>query len=281
MTITDSTNVATSPTRHSGRTGATPAPNLTQRRVFVSEWIKLASLRSSVWSLVVIALAIVGGGAFTAVGILVKVSPPAAEAIAAEPSGGALSGVGLAQAAVIALGVLSVTGEYRTTTIRTSVAAVPTRAPLVWGKAVVLATVTAVVSLVALLLSFVVARSVLTIENLSVSLTTPGVARALVGAALALGVTAALATGFGWLLRSTTGAVFVLLALFYVVPSFAALLPFAGTLMPFLPGNAVAGLTQVTPVDGALPPWAGLAVYAGYAVIALAAAALLLKRRDA
>ena len=37
----------------------------------------------------------------------------------------------------------------------------------------------------------------------------------------------------------------------------------------------------MTPIEGALPPWAGLAVYAGYAALVLAAAAVTLRRRDA
>ena len=40
-------------------------------------------------------------------------------------------------------------------------------------------------------------------------------------------------------------------------------------------------LTEVASGDGALPPWAGLAVYAGYAAVTLTAAAVLLNRRDA
>jgi ABC-2 type transport system permease protein len=120
--------------------------------------------------------------------------------------------VGLAQLVVIVFGVVAVTSEYRTRMIRSSLAAVPTRLPLVWGKAVVVAAGTVVVSLAALLLSFLVAGFVLRTENLDISLTTPGVARALIGSALALGVTAALASGFGWLLRNTAAAVFALLA---------------------------------------------------------------------
>jgi anti-sigma-K factor RskA len=50
---------------------------------------------------------------------------------------------------------------------------------------------------------------------------------------------------------------------------------------PFLPNYAVAAATRATPVDGALPPWLRLLVIAGHAVIALAAAALLQRRRDA
>ena len=69
----------------------------------------------------------------------------------------------------------------------------------------------------------------------------------------------------------------------YVVPTLATLLPqsVGEKVVPFLPSNAVAGLTQVAPVEGALPPAAGLAVYAGYAVLTLTAAALVLRRRDA
>ena len=258
-------------------------PRSPKTRVLRSEWIKIRSVRSTVWALVAMVVALVGGAAFAAVGIVVRNFPPAATAVATDPSGGALSGTGLAQLAVIAFGVVAVTGEYRTRMIRSSVAAVPTRLPLVWGKAAVVAASAAVVSLAALLVSFLVASLVVATEELSISLTTPGVARAMIGSALALGVTGALATGFGWLLRNTAAAIFLLLAVLYVVPTLATLLPqsVGEKVVPFLPSNAIAALTQVAPVEGALPPGAGLAVYAGYAVITLLAAALVLRRRDA
>lgn len=255
---------------------------VTSSRVLVSEWIKLRSLRSSIWCLVVIMVALVGGSAFSAVGLLVRLDPPAAEALAADPTGGAFAGAGLAQLAAIALGVLVVTGEYRSKTIRPSVTAVPSRLPLVWCKAVVAAAGSMAASLIASVLALIVASAVVATQGLSISPFTPEVARSLVGTALALGVTAALATGFGWLLRNTAGAVFSLFALLYLVPSFMALLPqvVAAKVVPFLPSNAVAAMTQVTPGAGALPAWAGLTVYLGYAVVALIAAGRVLKRHD-
>ena len=120
---------------------------LTQLRVLRSEAIKLHSLRSTLWALLAAVVTIVGGGAFTAVGILVNHDPLAAESLVADPSGGTLSAVGYAQLAAIALGVIAATGEYRTRMIRSSLAAVPTRLPLVWGKAAVVAAATATVSL--------------------------------------------------------------------------------------------------------------------------------------
>ena len=54
-----------------------------------------------------------------------------------DPTSFSLSGVYLAQLAVGVLGVLLVTGEYATGTIRATLAAVPRRLPVLWGKAVV------------------------------------------------------------------------------------------------------------------------------------------------
>jgi hypothetical protein len=283
MTTTDSSNSTTRPVGNHRLTSTARTVKVTHRRVLVSEWIKFRSLRSIVSSLAAMAVALVAGAAFTAVGILVKDDPPAAEAIAADPAGGSLSGVGLGSVAAIVVGVVAVTTEYRTKQIRSSLAAVPTRVPLVWGKAAVAATVTAGVGLAGLLPAFLVGRAVVAVEDLSIFLTTPGVAKAMVAAALGLGVTAAWAVGCGWLIRNTAGAIFALLAVLYAVPSFAVLLPptVAAHVVPFLPNNAVAALTQLHPVDGLLPAWAGFAVYAGYAVLTLAAGALLLKRRDA
>lgn len=252
---------------------------VTHPRVLASEWIKLRSLRSTLWAVTAIAAAIIGGGAFAAVGIVVQDTPPADKAVALDPSGGTLSGVGLAQLAVIAFGVLAVTTEYRNRAIRTSLTVVPARLTLVLSKAVVLAVVTTVVSLLSLALTFVVADAVIGIDGASISWTTQGVARALVGAGLTLAVIAVLASGFGWLLRSTAGAVSVMLAVFYILPSLAVFLP--TPVAAYLPSNAAGAITQVQPASGSLSPWVGLAVLGCYTLLALAAAAFIFRRRDA
>lgn len=267
---------ATTPTR--------PAElRVTARHVVTSEWIKARSLRSTTWSLVAVAASLLLTGAFTAVGFVVQEDPPGSEAIAADPSGGILTGVGAAQLAAIALGVLLVSGEYRSGTIRSSIAAVPARLPLVWAKAAVAGLVTAAVSLVALLATFVVARSVVAVGGLTISPATPGLARAVLGAALHLGLTAALATGFGWLLRSTAGAVAAAVALLQLLPAIGLLLPasVAAAVLPWLPSHAGTAVLQLTPAAGGLGPWTGLAVYAAWAAAAVGAGALLLTRRDA
>ncbi|QJY49035.1 ABC transporter permease [Pseudonocardia broussonetiae] len=266
-------------------TAATTEPEVrvTRRRVVSSEWIKLRSLRSTFWAVLAVMVSLLGMGAFTAIGIVVQHSPPGSEAIAADPTGGALSGFALAQLAVIALGVLVVSGEYRTRTILPSVTAVPARLPLVWAKAAVAGAVTTALSAATLLATFFVARAVVAADGLTISLTSPGVARAVLGGALALGVTAVLATAFGWLLRSTAGAVSALVALLHLVPSIGTLLPetVAAAVLPYLPGNAGNAVLQITPANGGLGPWTGLAVYTAWAALGLGAAALVLIRRDA
>ena len=47
-----------------------------------------------------------------------------------------------------------------------------------------------------------------------------------------------------------------------------------------VPGNAGAAAMQLEP-GGLLPPWAGIAVATGYALLVLAVGALVLRRRDA
>lgn len=266
------TNGPGSPERRDSVVGVTPA------RVLTSELIKLRGLRSTVWAMVTIAVAIAAGGVFAAVGIVVKDTPSARDAVALDPSGGALSGVGLAQLAAIALGILAVTTEYQHSAIRTSLTAVPSRLPLIWAKAVVVTVVTAAVSLTTLAVTLLVADAVIGIDGASISLTTPGLVRATLGSALALAMVAVLASGVGWLLRSTAGAVSVMLAVLYILPILTALLP---PVAPYLPSTAASAITQVRPIPDLLPPWAGLAVLSGYAALALAAAAFSLRRRDA
>lgn len=74
-----------------------------------------------------------------------------------------------------------------------------------------------------------------------------------------------------------------MLAVLYAFPMLASMLPQAvgQKVLPFLPSNAADAVTEIAPRRGRTAAWAGLALYAGYAGVTLAVAALLLKRRDA
>jgi hypothetical protein len=111
---------------------------VSQLRVLRSEWTKLRSLRSTVWSLLIAAGLIIGGGVLASSVTASNWPPPnAADRAAFDPTAVSLTGVYLAQVAVGVLGVLLISGEYGTGMIRSTLAAVPRRLPVLWGKAIV------------------------------------------------------------------------------------------------------------------------------------------------
>jgi ABC-type transport system involved in multi-copper enzyme maturation permease subunit len=257
-------------------------PGVTTARVVRSELIKLLSVRSTYFALLGTILAIVGIATFVAVGIVVQETPPGPGATV-DPTGGALSGVSLAVYLVAALGVLMVTGEYSTGTIKATLAAVPRRGTLVRGKVIAAAAVILPVSLASTLIAFLAARTVLSTGDMSISLTTPGVLRAVTGAALYLTAVSLLASGLAWLLRSTAGALATLFGILIVLPVAAYLLPapVRDDVMAYLPDSAGMAILQTAPSPAQLPPWTGFGVFTAYTALTLIAGAVLLHRRDA
>jgi ABC-2 type transport system permease protein len=256
---------------------------VTQARVVRSEWTKLRSVPSTAWSLLAAVALIVGFGALYCV-LRVTRPPTGPEAVAAfDSTAVSLTGVQLAQLAIGVLGVLLVAGEYATGTIRVSLAAVPRRLPVLWGKAIVFALTTLVLCLPATLAAFLVGQSILSAEHLDISLGDPGVARAVVGSALLLSAVGLLGLGLGAVLRSTAGGVAGLFGLLFGPQLLAGLLPadWSDKLYPYLPVPAGAAVASARPDPAALGPWSGFALFCLYTAVILALAAWQLRRRDA
>jgi hypothetical protein len=210
--------------------------------------------------------------------------PHGAAAIASfDPAGVSLSGVQLAQIAVGVLGVLLVTSEYATGLIRTTLAAVPRRLPVLWGKAALVTAATLAASLPAVFVAFVAGQSILARAHLSVPLGDPGVARAVIGGALYLAVAALIGLGLGALLRSTAGGIAALFGLLFGVQLAAGFLPgsWADDVGKYVPTTAGQAVTLVHPDPvSSLPPWTGFGVFCGYAAVLLGLAALRMRRGD-
>jgi ABC-2 type transport system permease protein len=259
------------------------AQRVTQARVVRSEWTKLRTLPSTAWSLLAAVALIVGFGALYC---LVRVTRPPSDPAAAaafDPTAVSLSGVQVAELAIGILGVLLVAGEYATGTIRTSLAAVPRRLPVLWGKAVVFGLTVLVLCLPAVLAAFLVGQSILSAEQLDITLSHPGVARAVVGSALYLSAVGLLGLALGALLRSTAWAVAGLFGVLFGPQLLTGLLPAAWSdrVYPYLPGPAGVAVTAVQPDPAALAPWSGFGVFCLYIAVGLAVAAWQLRRRDA
>lgn len=261
------------------------AGRVTTGRVVLAELVKLGSLRSTAFALAVTVVSIVGMAVFTAMGVVAGQGsePGAAGDPTHDPTGGALSGVSIAYFAVATLGVLSVTGEYANGMTRSSMAAVPRRSRLVAGKALAVAAFTLPVAVLSTVAAFLAARAILATVGVSLSFAQPGTARAVIGAGVYLTGIALLGTAFGWLLRSTAGALSVLIGVLLVLPTLGLLLPRAvgERFLPYLTDSAGQAIMATALSSGQLAPWTGLTVFGIWIGVALTAAALLVSRRDA
>ena len=255
---------------------------VTQARVMKSEWTKLRTQPGALWSLLSAVILVVAFGILYS--LLRVARPPHGAATATfDPTSVSLAGVQLAQIAAGVLGVLLITSEYATGLIRTSLAAVPRRLPVLWGKAALLAVATAAVSLPAAFAAFAAGQSVLGRQHLAVSLSQPGVARAVIGSALYLAVAALVGLGLGALLRSTAGGISALFGLLFAVQIVAGFLPgsWSQDVGKYLPAEAGLAVTTVRPDPTSLSPWAGFGVFCLYAAVLLSLAAVRMRRGDA
>jgi ABC-type transport system involved in multi-copper enzyme maturation permease subunit len=268
-----------------------PAPSnlkVSQARVVHSEWIKFRSLRSTLITMAAGTAAVIGLGLLSAAFASGTLSSPnrGGPPTSADPTAISLSGVMLAQLIIGSLGVMMTAGEYTTGMIRSSLAAVPKRLPVLWGKATVFAGVTFALMLVASLIAFLGGQAILSGAGApSASLGDAGVLRAITGAALNLTGVGLMGVALGALLRSTAGAISTLFGLVLILPGLLSLLPSSwnANISPYLPSSAIRAFTTIHAQAGstALSPGAGIAVFAGWVVVLLAGAAVLLKRRDA
>ena len=224
---------------------------VTPGRILNSEWIKFRTLRSSWLTLLGAVVAMVGTGLI--VGYVTSTSDWATLDGENTFASATVRGYLLTQLIVGVLGVLFVTGEYGTGMIRSTFAAVPRR--LIFLSA----------------------------DGHGSSLSDPGALRAVAGVGVYLMLVGALGGALGWIVRSTAGAITALVALLLILPVLVGFLPATvGTdIAKFLPSDAAEALVSSGPVAHALAPWTGLGVLVLWVALALAAATVLLRRRDA
>lgn len=258
---------------------------VTQMRVLVSEWTKFRSLRSTLWTLLVAVVLMIGLGALfsgVAAGQWDKIS--AADRAVFDPIAISLGGIGFAQLAVGVLGVLLISGEYTTGMIRASLTAVPRRLPVLWGKLAIFGGVVFVVMLISSFVSFYLGQALLSSKDVEVSLSAPGALRSVVGAALYVTVAGMIAVAVGALLRNSAAGISTFVGVFFVLPPLTGLLPssISDHLTQYLPSNAGGSLYGgLQGVANPLSPWTGFAVLCGYAVVLIGVAAWQLRHADA
>jgi ABC-2 type transport system permease protein len=194
-----------------------------------------------------------------------------------------VGGYHLALLAIGVLGVLVISGEYSTGMIRATLGAVPQRLPVLWGKAAVYAAISFLLMLPATLIAFFASQSILSRHHIQIAFSHPHVGRAVIGAALYLTVIAIFSLSLGAILRNTAGAIATFAAILFVIPPLMNVLPTSwnDAASRYLPSNAGRAILAISPEPNSLAPWTGFALFCAYAALALVAAAVLLRRRDA
>jgi ABC-2 type transport system permease protein len=266
--------------------GAPPADdlsahNVTLPRVIRSEWIKLRSVRSTIVTLGLTAVAVIATGVL--VSMLSNGAPIAADGEAIyDPAGNSLFGATFAQVVLGVVGALVITSEYSTGLIRTTLTAVPRRLPVLWAKVIVVAAASFATMVASLLVAFFVGQAVYGGGGPSASLSDPGVLRAVFAAAMFPTAIAVMGVAFGALMRHTAAAIGILVAMLFVVPVLLETLGGVwGDASEYLPGEAGQAMIAVVRDSGEMSPSVALLVLIGWVGALLAGATITLKRRDA
>jgi ABC-2 type transport system permease protein len=248
-----------------------------------SEFTKIRSTRSTYWTLFALIVVCIGIGALASAGTASH--PQGISAAEFDATQQSLAGLYVGQLVIAALGALTITSEYSTGMIRTSLTVQPRRGVVFAAKAMVFAVVTLIVGLITSFGSFFVGQAILSGAHLSASLGQPNVLRAVIGGALFLTACGMLAYGLGAILRHTAAAISAAIGLLFVLTVLVQFLPHSwqnavDKWMPALAGSQI-WATKVTGGAHQFPAWGGFAVLAGWAAVAIVVGLLLFRTRDA
>jgi ABC-2 type transport system permease protein len=290
------------------------------RGVIASEFTKLRSVRSTYWAIAALIIVSVGIAAIAGAGIAANLhNNPQNKAGLDATQDSLIAFFELGQLIIAVIGAMSITSEYSTGMIRTSMTAMPRRGTVYLGKLIVLTTVTLVVSLVTSFISFFVGQAVMSGSGVAASLfhsTTvpanafmhppaggPGngppivtfqgtdvissgtVLTAVIGTALFVTVVALIAFGLGAIIRHTAGAITSTIGLMFVLSVIIQILPddWRWDIMRFFP-DAAGRVISVT-VGNTNPhlwsAWPQFLVTVIWAAVLVGAGGYLFRKRDA
>lgn len=273
-------------------TSTIPAPSGPHYRLgnlMRSELTKMRSVRSTTWTLVLTIVLTI------AVGVIASAVVPghwshvsAADRLTFDPTNQSLIGLVIGQLIIGILGILVITAEYGTGTIRSTLAAVPNRGMFLAAKTATFALVALVVGEVVSFTSFFLGQAMLTSPVPHAAIGQPGVLRAVIGGGLYVTILGLLALGLGTIIRHTAGALAAFVGILFIIPALTAAFPTSvqNAIIKFEPntiGSEMATVNMHT-AAGATPtfsPWVGLTVLALYAAVALGLGAWRLISRDA
>lgn len=181
----------------------------------LAEWTKIRSVRSTIWTLLVMVVVTVGTGT----GVAAIISATSEQGF--DPPIAGFIGILLGHIAIVTFGVLVTSTEYTTGMIRTSLVASPRRGRLLAAKCVIFSVIS--FAAVAVALGLTLALSTAFLSDTEAAREMPGDAwlTSVLGVALYVTLLGLLGLAMGSLLRSSAGAITVMLGI-VLLPTIAA-----------------------------------------------------------
>ncbi|WP_411732258.1 ABC transporter permease [Paeniglutamicibacter sp.] len=272
--------------------GAAGSGELSFAGVLRSEFIKFFSLPSTLILILSTFVVMVGIAALSVWGVGASLETMAADPEMAAQMGDInelsaslpASGLIFAQLIIGALAVMVMSSEFATGSARSTFVATPTRQPVFWAKTLMVTVVSALVALASILAAFLVAKPIADNYDLPLDFASEVYQRNLWFGVLYVVMVSLIGLALGTLLKNSAGGIVVLAALFFVIPiavdGLSGIVSWLADAARFLPDHAGSALMQMPGAEGALETWASGLVVCAWIVIPLAAAALLLQRRD-
>ncbi|MFC7840614.1 ABC transporter permease [Streptomyces sp. NPDC001046] len=264
-----------------GYTSPIPVVRTHLGHAIASEWTKIRSVRSTMWTLGVFVLLVVGIGTLT--GVIVAESDPALSG--ESPLGLGFFGVLLGSMCVITLGVLTTASEYGTGMIRTTMVACPSRGRVLAAKGVVFFAVAFVVTLVSA--SLVAFLHVAMLEGNGARTPSGGEwLKATVGIAAYVALLGLLSLAVGSIIRHSAGAITLMIGA-VLAPLVIALFMFSESLQgvrdalfEYSIPNQLSVFYANSLSSSGPSGWDPLWIMLGATAAAFAAAFALLEKRD-
>jgi ABC-type transport system involved in multi-copper enzyme maturation permease subunit len=252
--------------------------------VFRSEWTKFRSVQSTYWTFVI---ALVLGIGLSALVMGISGSHYHSDPTLRfdwNPVQRSLRPSSLlAQLAFAVLGVITVTSEYSSGMIRTSLAAVPRRLRLMSAKLLVFAACAAVVAEVITVSAFSLGQALVHGEAPSASFGDHLVVRVVLGAGLYLVLVGLFGCAVAILFRHAAAGIAVVVGTLFIIPGVVQLLPtsWANPIEEYWPTNAGQQVLLTNRGSHALSAWIGFGEFALFVAVMLVIALYFLERRDA